>query len=223
MKKFVVYSRLSKQKKGEAQYGMESQENDIRYFLDSVPDAEVIGQFSEYYSGKGDWKQRKELVKAVEMCKATGATLLVAKVDRLGRNNASVATLLEMIDVKIAIMPDADKMVIQLLSVLAEQEVRGIADRIKKGLAVAKSKGVLLGSANPKTAAARRKGKMEYNSVKADAFAETFREQLEILRDLNTPYKTIAEKFNSKKIATARGGKWDAKTVSRLCARLNIK
>lgn len=223
MKKFVVYSRLSKQKKHEAQYGMQSQENDIRYFLDSVEDHEIVGEFSEFYSGKGDWRQRKQLVKAVELCQTTGATLLVAKVDRLGRDNASVATLLNMIKVQIAIMPDADKMVIQLLSVLAEQEVRGMADRIKKGLAVAKSKGVLLGAANPVTQASRAKGKMEYNCVKADVFAEQHRDKLEMLRSMETPYLIIAEQFNKKGIPTARKGKWSAKTVSRMCERLNIK
>lgn len=223
MQKFVTYSRLSKQKKDEVQYGMQSQENDIQYFLETVPDHEVIAEFSEYYSGKGDWKQRKQLVKAVEMCRATGATLVVAKVDRLGRDNASVATLLNMVNVKVAIMPDADRMTIQLLSVIAEQEVRGISDRIKKGLAVAKSKGVLLGSANPKVLEARQKGEMEYNAVKADVFAEQFRDRLDMMRSINTPYSVIAERFNAKQVASARGGRWDAKAISRLCARLGIR
>lgn len=224
MKKFVVYSRLSKQKKGEAQYGMQSQENDIRYFLESVPEAEVIGEFSEFYSGKGDWKQRKELVKAVEMCKATGATLLVAKVDRLGRNNASVAILLEMIDVKIAIMPDADKMVIQLLSVLAEQEVRGMADRIKKGLAVAKSKGVLLGSASPKYKESRKDYKQSRKNDKSVLYAEKLRDKVTLMRKAGASLTRIAEIFTEEKIETVRGSTtWHPYTVQRLLNKLNIK
>lgn len=223
MQNFVVYSRLSKQKKGEAQYGMESQENDIRYFLESVPGANVVAHFAEFYSGKGDWKQRAELVKAVEMCKSTGATLLVAKVDRLGRNNASVATLLEMVDVKIAVMPFADRTMIQMLSVMAEAEVRGISDRIKKGLAVAKSKGVKIGASAPLYSRSKESYKDTRLVTGANRFAETFRDRLEMLRSVGTPYKTIANTFNQKNINTSRGGKWDAKTVSRMCQRLNIK
>lgn len=70
----------------------------------------------------------------MSLCKETGATLVVAKVDRLGRNVASVSALLEMVKVKIAIMPSAENMVINILAVLAEEEVKGISDRIKKDL-----------------------------------------------------------------------------------------
>ena len=224
MKKYVVYSRLSKQKKGEAQYGMESQENDIRYFLESVPDAEVIGEFAEFYSGKGDWKQRKELVKAVELCKSSGATLLVAKVDRLGRNNASVAALLEMIDVVVAIMPTADRMMIQMLSVVAEAEVRGMADRIRKGLAVAKEKGVKIGAASEAYQASRTSYKQDRNHTASAAYAEQAREKLTVLRSAGLNLKQIADVFTKEKCVTTRGSTtWSAVTVKRMLTHLGEK
>lgn len=218
--KYVLYHRLSKKKMQGNQYGIDSQEVDIQRFLAQQTDYEVVGSFSEFYSGKGDWKQRSELVKAVELCKKLGATLVVAKVDRLGRNVASVSALLEMIPVKIAIMPSAENMVINILAVLAEEEVKGISDRIKKGLAVAKTKGVLLGAANPNYT--RTNYDKPKSSKRRDEFVEGFRESLTTYRGLKLPYQKIAEDLNLRGKRTIRGSMFDAKAVQRMCIALSI-
>lgn len=218
--KFVLYHRLSKKKQQGNQYGIESQEVDIQRFLDSQENYAVIGTFAEFYSGKGDWKQRRELVKAVELCKATGATLVVAKVDRLGRNTASVATLLEMVNVRIATMPSAENMVINILAVLAEEEARAISDRVKKSLQVAKEKGILLGAANEKYQRTDYSKKEE--SKRSMEFAMSLRDSLTAFRSMNTPFMTIAKHLNESGKTTIRGSKFDAKAVQRLCAKLEI-
>jgi len=218
--KFVLYHRLSKRKQQGNQYGIESQEVDIQRFLDSQESYSVIGSFAEFYSGKGDWKQRRELVKAVELCKSTGATLVVAKVDRLGRNTASVATLLEMINVRIATMPSAENMVINIIAVLAEEEARAISDRVKKSLQVAKKKGTLLGAASEKynrtdySKSEENKRSMEY--------AMTLKDSLVAFRSLKTPFMTIAKHLNANGKRTIRGNMFDAKAVQRLCQKLEI-
>lgn len=218
--KFVLYHRLSKKKQQGNQYGIESQEVDIQRFLESQENYSVVGSFAEYYSGKGDWKQRKELVKAVELCKATGATLVVAKVDRLGRNTASVATLLEMVNVRIATMPSAENMVINIIAVLAEEEARAISDRVRKSLKVAKEKGILLGAANEKYTRTDYSKKEE--SKHSMEFARGFKDSLIAFRSLNTPFMTIAKHFNESGKRTIRGSKFDAKAVQRLCQKLEI-
>ena len=144
--KFVVYKRLSKENKGGSQYGFDAQEFDLEYYFSSKENYEIIGEYQEFFSGGGSWTQRKELVKAVELCKKEGATLLVTKVDRLGRNTASVATLLETIPVVITSIPNAENMVIQILASVAEKEREMISARTKDALARAKSKGVLIGA-----------------------------------------------------------------------------
>lgn len=218
--KFVLYHRLSKRKQQGNQYGIESQEVDIQRFLDSQENYTVIGTLAEYYSGKGDWKQRRELVKAVELCKATGATLVVAKVDRLGRNTASVATLLEMVNVRIATMPSAENMVINILAVLAEEEARAISDRVRKSLKVAKEKGILLGAANEKYNRTDYSKKEE--SKRSMEFAMSMKDSLVAFRSMNTPFMTIAKHLNESGKTTIRGSKFDAKAVQRLCSKLEI-
>lgn len=217
---YVLYHRLSKKKMTGNQYGIDSQEADIRRFLEQQENYSVLGSFAEYYSGKGDWKQREELVKAVELCKSTGATLVVAKVDRLGRNVASVSALLEMVKVKIAIMPSAENMVINILAVLAEEEVKGISDRIKKGLAVAREKGVILGAANPKYN--RTNYDRNRSSKKKGEFLLTFKDSLIAYRSTGTTYQKIADQFNKQGKRTVRGSLFDAKAVQRMCISLSI-
>ena len=218
--KFVLYHRLSKRKQQGNQYGIESQEVDIKRFLESQENYTVIGSFAEFYSGKGDWKQRRELVKAVELCKATGATLVVAKVDRLGRNTASVATLLEMINVRIATMPSAENMVINILAVLAEEEARAISDRVKKSLQVAREKGTLLGAASEKYN--RTDYTKREESKRSMEFAMTLRDSLIAFRSMKTPFMTIAKHLNESGKRTIRGSMFDAKAVQRLCEKLEI-
>lgn len=218
--KFVVYHRLSKKKQQGSQYGIESQEADIQRFLATEKDYEVIGTFAEYYTGKGDWRQREELVKAVDLCKSTGATLVVAKVDRLGRNTASVSALLEKIKVRIATMPSADNMVINILAVLAEEEARAISDRVKKSLKVAKERGVILGAANPNyNRTDYSKGREAKRSM---TFALSLKDSLMAYRSCNMPFMTIAKHLNDAGRTTIRGSKFDAKAVQRLCVKLEI-
>ena len=145
--KFVIYKRLSKQKQQGNQYGFEAQDHDIAIFLKQYPDAVIISEITETFTGKTLWTQRKGLVKAVELCEQTGATLLVSKIDRLGRHVESVSHLLNRINVKIATMPSATNMVIQIMSVMAEEEARAISMRTKAALQAAKARGVKLGGA----------------------------------------------------------------------------
>ncbi len=218
--KFVLYHRLSKRKQQGNQYGIESQEVDIQRFLDAQENYTVVGSFAEFYSGKGDWKQRRELVKAVDLCKATGATLVVAKVDRLGRNTASVATLLEMINVRIATMPSAENMVINILAVLAEEEARAISDRVKKSLQVAREKGTLLGAASEKYS--RTDYSKREESRRSMEFAMSMKDSLLAFRAMKTPFMTIAKHLNESGKRTIRGSMFDAKAVQRLCDKLEI-
>lgn len=218
--KYVLYHRLSKRKQQGNQYGIEAQEIDIQRFLDTQEDCTVIGSFAEYYTGKGDWRQRRELVKAVNLCKQTGAILVVAKVDRLGRNTASVAALLEMIQVRVATMPSAENMIINILAVLAEEEAKGISDRVKKSLKVAKEKGTLLGAANEKYHRTDY-SKKEHTKYSLE-WAEEFKPLLTAYRSQNMPFLTISKRLNEAGKKTIRGAAFDAKAVQRLCHKLEI-
>ena len=220
-KKFVVYKRLSKQKAGGNQHGFDSQQFDLDYYFQSQESPDIIGEFQEFYSGGGSWTKRQELVKAVELCKSTGATLVVTKVDRLGRNTASVATLLEMIPVVITSMPHAENMVIQILAAVAEKEREMISARTKAALQVVKAKGTLVGAASPKYK--RIEFSKSRGGKKSEDFALSLKDSLVSYRSMNTPYSVIAEKWNSQGKTTRQGKPFLPMTVSRLCKQLGVK
>lgn len=218
--KFVVYKRLSKEKVEGNQYGFGSQDHDIQCFLKQIPGAEVIAEFSETYSGKSIWTERKELVKAVKLCEETGAILLVSKVDRLGRQVESVSHLLNRINVRIATMPSATNMVIQIMSVMAEEEARAISSRTKAALSVAKSKGVLIGAAVHRNKSSKVFGQRLAKS--ATNFAEQYKEKLDTMRSIGLTYAQIADNFNKKGIKARNGGEYSPIQVQRMCKRLGI-
>lgn len=147
--KIVTYKRLSKEDRTRNQHGFDSQQRDIDIFLGQQENCKIVGEFQEFVSGAADVKP--ELEKAMQLCKEAGATLVIAKVDRLSRRTSQVTAYLEGdVKFKVACMPNADNFQITIYAALAEQERKFIQDRVKKGLGAAKAKGIKLGAANPK-------------------------------------------------------------------------
>ncbi|UUW39893.1 putative Ser recombinase [Vibrio phage VPMCC14] len=137
MTKYVLYRRLSVEDKSRKQHGFDSQMSDIQDFLDKQETYEVVGDFKEYISGAATSKP--ELSKALELCKQHGATLLIAKLDRLSRKVSQIAILMDSdINLKVALMPNASTFELHIYASLAEQEREMIRDRVRKGLSVVK-------------------------------------------------------------------------------------
>ena len=88
--RFVAYERVSTKRQGASGLGLEAQRKAIDDLVASRG-AEVIARFTEVESGK--LADRPELAKALHLAKVTGATLLIAKLDRLSRNAAFLLTL----------------------------------------------------------------------------------------------------------------------------------
>ena len=93
MKQFITYTRVSTREQGKSGLGLEAQERDIELYLDNyvAEPYEVLETFRDIESGKRD--DRPELDKAISLAKETGATLLVAKLDRLSRHAREAITL----------------------------------------------------------------------------------------------------------------------------------
>lgn len=225
--KFVIYKRLSKQKQQGNQYGFEAQDHDIAIFLKQYPDAVIISEITETFTGKTLWTQRKGLVKAVELCEQTGATLLVSKIDRLGRHVESVSHLLNRINVKIATMPSATNMVIQIMSVMAEEEARAISMRTKAALQAAKARGVKLGGAANvgKTHKVSSKTKLDNQKkyvTQTQPKYEYLRPALTNMRDNNYTYQQCADNLNLMGTLTPNNTKWCPVKVSRALTYLGV-
>jgi DNA invertase Pin-like site-specific DNA recombinase len=217
MQQFILYRRVSTKEQGESGLGLAAQQRDLDLFLTTYAEVpfEVIGEFTDILSGADD--ARPELTKALDLSRKTGATLLVAKLDRLSRKLSFIATLMEdpKVTFRVASIPMASKIELHLYAMLAEQERDFISLRTKAALAEAKARGVKLGGLRPKTEA-----RNEAIQAGADASAQKVAALLLPLKAAGKSLREIAGALNASGVTTPRGGNWSASQVMRTLERL---
>ena len=210
MKQFIIYTRVSTKRQGDSGLGLEAQERDINLYLENYAEEpyEVIGRFCDVESGTR--ADRPQLQEAIDLAKQTGAILLTAKLDRLSRSVAFIATLMEdkKLNFTVATMPHADKFQLHIYAALAQQEREFISTRTKAALQEAKARGVKLGGARPNSQA-------RHDAVKelADQNALRVSKLIKDHRSSGKSYRYIAEQLNALNVATANNGQWYASTV----------
>lgn len=219
--KYVSYLRVSTARQGKSGLGLDAQRQAIKDFING--NAMVIAEYIEVESGKND--ERPKLQAALHRAKVTGATLIVAKLDRLSRDLAFLANLQKAgVRFIAADMPEANELTIHVMAALAQHERKMISERTKRALAAAKRKGVVLGNPNG-ARALHRAGKGNTDAVaaitaKADEFAQDVRVVIEDIRGEGiTTLQGIADELNAREITTARGGQWYATTVKNVLER----
>jgi DNA invertase Pin-like site-specific DNA recombinase len=179
-----------------------------------------VGEFTETETGKGAnaLEKRPQLRAALELCKRRGATLIIAKLDRLARNVHFVSGLLETgCDFVAADMPQANKVMIQMHAVMAEWERDQISKRTKDALAAAKARGVKLGTAG----AANLKPNVEARQRAADAFAVRLAGMVAGFRARNLSQRDMVGELNALGIKTPNGGTWHRGQLCRLLERID--
>ncbi len=213
---FVAYYRVSTDKQGKSGLGLEAQRVAVEDFLNGG-NWELVEEFTEVESGGR--KDRPELESAMAACRKHKATLVIAKLDRLARNVAFVANLMESGVEFVAVdMPQANKLTVHILAAVAEHERELISQRTRDALAAAKARGIKLG--NPNIAVARAKGQLVIKS-KADKHARNILPVISAIRDAGiTSLRGIANALNQRGINTARGGSWHAGSVGRIIQRV---
>src|SRR6516162_418624 len=145
--KFVSYLRVSTVRQGKSGLGLEAQRKAVRDYLDGG-NWQLVQEFVEVESGRHS--ERPQLAAALAACKKHKARLVIAKLDRLSRNLAFIATLMESgVEFIAADMPFANKLTIHILAAVAEHEREAISERTKAALAAAKARGTRLGNPNP--------------------------------------------------------------------------
>jgi DNA invertase Pin-like site-specific DNA recombinase len=208
--KFVGYFRVSTDRQGQSGLGLDAQQRAVNDYLNGGR-WQLIGEFVEVESGKRN--DRPQLAAALAMCKREGATLIVAKLDRLARNVFLVAGLMESkVDFVAVDMPHANRLTIHILAAVAEHERQCISDRTRAALAVAKARGKRLG--NAKLAAD--------NAAAACAHAEALRPVITEIRKAGVrTVRGIAEELNRRAVPTVRGRRWHANAVNLMLHRLD--
>jgi hypothetical protein len=141
---FVAYLRVSTARQGVSGLGLEAQRATVDAFA-RQHGGTVVGSFIEVENGKRS--DRPELAKALEAARKAKATLVFAKLDRLSRNVAFIANLMDAgVDFVACDQPFASRLTLHILAAVAEDEARRISERTKAALAAAKARGVKLGS-----------------------------------------------------------------------------
>lgn len=221
MTKFIAYLRTSTK---DQMLGIEAQRAKAQAYA-LAQGGQIVAEFEEHESGRND--ARPELARAISYCEKTGATLLIAKLDRLSRRVAFLFELKERLAAKgleaICVdMPELMKSTLMLgvMASLAQQERELISERTKAALAVKKAQGAKLG---------RPKGINMDNAVQASIKkrmddAQTWAELqgkaiVRMAKSMNT--NQIATTLNEQGIPTRRGCKWTATTVNRILIRCN--
>ena len=220
--KAVTYFRVSTKEQGRSGLGLAAQRASVTRYLTTI-EVTVLDEFVEIESGaKAD---RPELLRALRKCKLTGATLIVAKLDRLSRDVEFISALQKSaVNFLCSDMPQANTLTIGLLSVLAQHERELISTRTKDALAAAKARGVVLGNprlaevANTDTGAARAAhvaNAAERNEQIGSVIAEIEAEAGETLS-----LQQLADELNDAGYTTTRGKAFSKTAVMRIRQRM---
>jgi DNA invertase Pin-like site-specific DNA recombinase len=216
-RQFIAYYRVSMAEGNRFGLGLEAQKAAVLSYLNDG--GSLVAEFTEIDSGKR--VDRPELVRALAACRVTGATLVIAKLNRLTRSLAFLANLKESgVDFVACDNPHATKFTVHVLAAMAEHEREAIAKRTKEALAAAKARGKRLGGyrggppPNGQLGGARRR-------AKADAFAtRVAAPTLAEMRQRGVSLHQMAAEVSARSIPAPGGGAWTATAVRRVLVRV---
>lgn len=214
--RYIAYYRVSTEKQGRSGLGLEAQQAAVGAFLEGKG-WPPVDEFTEVESGKK--KERPQLMKALHACRVHKAKLVIAKLDRLARNAAFLLNLRDAgVDFIACDMPDANRLTVGIMAVVAEDEAERISARTKAALAAAKERGTKLGGFRGyKPTDEDRAKAVEAKRAKIKDRAADLLPIIEEIKSSDiTSLGGIAKALNERGITTARGGQWQAIQVKRL-------
>ena len=213
MKHVVPYYRVSTERQGVSGLGLEAQRKAVREFA-KANGFNLQQEFTEVESGKRS--KRPILQKALVYCKENKATLLIAKLDRLGRNVAFISALMEsQVDFIAVDNPHANKLIVHILAAFAEHERDLISERTRSALQMAKRRGVKLGE-HGKNVLSKK------NKQASIAFARKMKPIIgKLTREGYDTIREIKARLNELNVPTySSEGRWHVNTVHRLLKQI---
>lgn len=223
--RYVAYYRVSTARQGQSGLGLDAQKHAVAEFV-REQNATLVAEHVEVESGRR--ADRPELQAALAACRMHGATLLIAKLDRLSRNAAFLLSLRDAgVEFVAADMPGANRLTVGILSMVAETEAEAISSRTKAALAAAKRRGVVLGKTWKRNfnERGRAKGRAAAGRVLQTAAMQRAADRAGHVRRLRaegiTTPTEIAQGLNRLGVPAPRGGDWTCLQVQRLLTRLD--
>ena len=211
MRRAIAYYRVSTTRQGRSGLGLEAQQSAVEHYC-SNNEYELLTSIVEIKSTK---KWRERLFETLSLCRQNQATLIVARLDRLGRDVEQIARLVKSnVEIIVVDNPHANRFTIHILAAVAEEQRQRISDTTKEALQAAKKRGVKLGANGIKLSIA--------NKEAANVFAAKLVPLLNQLKAKGiVTVRAISKELNKRNIPTFReGGKWHPSTVCLLLHRI---
>lgn len=224
MTNYIAYYRVSTKKQS---LGLDAQKDIINTYVTNAGGT-IISEYQEKESGKdvhGESRlsNRPILIGALNECKRIGATLIVAKVDRLTRDIEDGAHIYKNFDVQFCDHPDISPLELGIFLGMAQQEREFISQRTKQGmaksakqagnpnLALKTEDGLALIEKNHELIKKNRKTRADRATANVKAFAA--------IRYMAGTLREKADYLNRNGFVTTNNKTWQATSVSRLIAR----
>ena len=224
MTDFIAYYRVSTKKQS---LGLDAQKDIISTFVASAGGT-IIAEYQEKESGKdvhGESRlsNRPILIEALNECKRLGATLIVAKVDRLTRDIEDGAYVFKNYRVQFCDHPDITPLELGIFLGMAMQEREFISQRTKQGMAkslkqagnphllIKTEEGRSLIQRNHELIKRNRKARADSATANVKAFAT--------IKYLKGTLREKADYLNRNGFVTTNNKTWHPTSVSRLIDR----
>ena len=221
----ISYLRVSTAKQGASGLGLEAQRAAVAQFT-TAGGHKLAAEFVEVESGTK--AARPQLAAALTSCRLHRATLVIAKLDRLARNVAFIANLMDGgVEFVACDMPHANRLTLHLLAAIAEHEREMISQRTRAALQAAKARGVRLG--NPNGAAALlvgcRAAAERSTAVRRARAAQHAAAVAPLLTELaahGLSCRQLAVALNARGVPSPSGRSWYAEQVRRTRGRMKM-
>jgi len=217
---FVAYYRVSTGRQAESGLGIDAQRAAVFDYV-TANEGSLVAEFSETVSGRKN--DRPQLAMALTMCRIMGAVLVIARLDRLSRNVAMIAQLMESgLDFVATDFPYANRFTIHVLAAVAEYESRIQSERMKAVLAALKQRGIKVGNTRRDPTRRFLPGCQQASAQARHARAEARRRDLAplIWKAIaeGKSHRLIANEFNEAGVSLTRHGKWKKHAIWRIAS-----
>jgi DNA invertase Pin-like site-specific DNA recombinase len=222
---FVAYYRVSTERQGRSGLGLEAQQEAVRAYLNGGS-WRLVAEVIEVESGKRS--DRPKLAEALRLCRMHGATLIIAKLDRLARNVAFVSNLMESgVEFTAVDFPQANRLTVHILAAVAEHEAKAISERTKAALKAARDRGQRLGGDRGNLPAVAKRGAEISVAVRRQKAARRAADLVPTIRELRAggaSLRQVAAELTRRHIPTPHpGGAWSATQVTRVLERVGAE